>query len=218
MVLSLMVALITCPAMLATSEVIRQSQGKDKREEHRARRCNLVATCVKSSTRSREIDNRQIVLRNNKLYIDTGLSSYQKDDEPPFGHPFGGYYLPYPDTKYEGLVSTICESPPIMNWIYVDGATYEVKYGVRSDAQPNITGPFGCTRQDRRLTLEGWEGFVVVEEEDGLWALYYDRDDDGLKSKIAPGKRVLEVELWRREKRWKKDPVARQAEQAKQTS
>ena len=65
------------------------------------------------------------------------------------------------------------------------------------------------------MTLEGWEGFVVVEEEDDLWALYFDRDD-GLRSKIEPGKRLLEVELWRREKRWKKDPIVRQEEQVKQ--
>lgn len=67
MVLSVMVALVTCPAMLATAEVIRQGQSKDRREEHRARRCNLIASCVKSSTRSREIDNRRIVLRNKKV-------------------------------------------------------------------------------------------------------------------------------------------------------
>lgn len=116
------------------------------------------------------------------------------------------------------MVSTICEAQPILNWIYVDKDTYEVKYGVRLDAQDNITGPFDCTRQDRRMTLEGWEGFAVVEEENGLWALYFDRDDDGLRSKLGQGKKVLEVELLRREKRWKKDPVVRQEEQAKHTT
>jgi len=138
-------------------------------------------------------------------------------DGEPFGHPYAGYYLPYPESKYEGLVSTICEEPPILNWVYVDRETYEVKHGVRLDAQPNITGPFNCTRPDRRLTLEGWEGFVAVEEEDGIWALYFDRDDNGLISKIQPGTRVLEVELWRREKRWKKDPFAQQDDQGRQT-
>lgn len=90
-----------------------------------------------------------------------------------------------------------------MNWIYVDKSTYEVKYGVRADAQPNITGPFDCTRQDRRLLLEGWEGFVAVEEGDE-WALYFDRDDDGLKDKIAQDRMVLEVQLCRQEKRVRK--------------
>lgn len=125
--------------------------------------------------------------------------------ETALGHPFAGYYLPYPDSIYEGLVSTITNVAPIMNWIYVDCETYEVKYGVRADAEGHITGPFDCTRQDRRLTLEGWEGFVAVkenrEETDGLWALYFDRDDDGLRSKFGHGTVVLEVELCRWERR-----------------
>ncbi|OAP65082.1 hypothetical protein AYL99_01054 [Fonsecaea erecta] len=236
MVLSTVIALITCPAMLATAEAIRQGQAKDRREEHRARRCNLVATCVKASSRSQEIDGRRIILRDQKLYVDnpsTKPSGIGTDDEinvddgdcerenadkKPCHHPFSGYFLPYPETTYEGLVSTISDIPPMLNWIYVDKDTYEVKYGIRVDAQPHVTGPWDCTRQDRRVTLEGWEGFVVVEEEPGLWALYFDREDDGLRAKVPQGKRVLEVELWRREKRWKKDPGLRQLEQAKQNT
>lgn len=67
MVLSVMVALITCPALLGTTEAIRQGQRSEKREEHRARRCNLVATCITSSKRSWEIDNRPVVLRKGKV-------------------------------------------------------------------------------------------------------------------------------------------------------
>lgn len=61
------------------------------------------------------------------------------------------------------------------------------------------------------MTCEGWEGFCAVEELPGIWALYYDRDDDGLKSKVPMGTRVLEVELTRREKKEPKpvpDPTA----------
>ena len=171
-----------------------------------------------------------------QLYVDTVVKKLDQDEgyddndeeesetetatQGGSGHPFAGYYLPYPDTSYEGLVSTICDDPPVLNWIYVDSDTYQVKYGLRVEAQPNITGPFDCTRQDRRMTLEGWEGFVVVEEPEqpGTWSLYFDRDDNGLRGKVAGGRRVLEVELWRREKRWKKDPDVRQQEQAKQTT
>lgn len=96
----------------------------------------------------------------------------------------------------------------MLNWIYVDKDTYEVKYGIRAQAQPNIHGPFDCTRQDRRVTLEGWEGFVAVEEEEGLWALYFDRDDNGLKGKVKPGTRVLEIELTRKEKRISKQKTS----------
>ncbi|KAI1851943.1 hypothetical protein JX266_002796 [Neoarthrinium moseri] len=203
MALSLLLALNTAPALLGTQEGIRQSQSKNRREEHRARRCNLVVTCSALSTRSLELNNRLVILRNSKLYIGTGTAPQDFPDTIPsvIGHPFCGYFLPYPDSNYEGVVSTITDVAPILNWIYVDKNTYEVKYGVRDFAQPNLTGPFDCTREDRRMTFEGWEGFVVVEEAPYVWALYFDRDDDGLKSKLPPGTRILEVELSRREQR-----------------
>jgi hypothetical protein len=103
------------------------------------------------------------------------------------------------ESKYSGLISSICEEPPIMNWIYIDRDTYEVKFGVRGYAEHNLTGPFDCTRQDRRLTFGGWEGFVAVQQEGGLWALYFDRDRDGLKKQIEAGRPVIEIELLRQE-------------------
>lgn len=118
----------------------------------------------------------------------------------PFGHPFAGYFLPFPDTKYSGLVSTICDEPPIMNWIYVNHETYEVKFGTRLYAEPNYTGPFDCTRQDRRLTFGGWEGFLAVKE-GNFWGLYFDLERDKLRSKVPEGTPVLEVELLRFETR-----------------
>ncbi|KAI2633118.1 hypothetical protein GGS26DRAFT_590713 [Hypomontagnella submonticulosa] len=214
MAVPMLLALTIAPALLGTQEAIRQSQSKNKREEHRARRCNLFVSCVKQSIRSRDISGKLVVLKDNKLYITTGTPS--EDGQPTTtgsGYPFSGYYLPYPEKSYEGLVSTISDDPPMLNWIYVDKDTYEVKYGVRADAQPHITGPFDCTRQDRRMTLEGWEGFVAVEEFPGIWALYFDRDDDGLVTKVPMGTRVLEVELTRREKKERKpepDPNAPQ--------
>ncbi|KAK5627375.1 hypothetical protein RRF57_003090 [Xylaria bambusicola] len=141
-----------------------------------------------------------------QLWITPAQPASHDEESEAFdgGYPFSGYYLPYPDTKYEGLVSTISDDPPVLNWIYVDKETYEVKYGLRTDAQPHLTGPFDCTRQDRRMTFEGWEGFVAVEDYPGMWALYFDRDDDGLATKVPMGTRVLEVELTRREKKERK--------------
>lgn len=126
--------------------------------------------------------------------------------------------MPYPDSKHEGLVTTITDVAPIMNWIYVDQNTYEIKYGVRADAQHNLTGPFDCTRQDRRLTFDGWEGWCAVEERPGHWAVYFDVGDNGLQAKIAPGTRVLEIELSRKEKKFLKEPLARQQDQTTKRS
>jgi hypothetical protein len=69
MSLSVLLALTICPAMLGSQEAIRQSQSKSRREEHRARRCNLVVSCVKRSIRSRDINNKLVVLRDNKVAL-----------------------------------------------------------------------------------------------------------------------------------------------------
>lgn len=88
----------------------------------------------------------------------------------------------------------------------MDRQTYEVKFGTRAWAEPNFKGPFDCTRQDRRLTLGGWEGFVAVKE-DNFWALYFDLDDDRMRSKITEDTPVLEVELQRIEMRVPKPEI-----------
>lgn len=67
MAIPMLLALTICPAMLGTQEAIRQSQSKTKREEHRARRCNLVVSCVKTSIRNRDINNKLVVLKDSKV-------------------------------------------------------------------------------------------------------------------------------------------------------
>ncbi len=46
----------------------------------------------------------------------------------------------------------------------------------------------------------------MVEEEEGsgIWALYFDVDDDGLEQKVPLTKRIMEVELTRKEMRMMK--------------
>jgi hypothetical protein len=97
------------------------------------------------------------------------------------------------------------DDPPQLNWIYVDEGSYEVKYGDKAQSREHIVGPWDCTKRDRRLTLEGWEGFLAVRESAGNWALYFDRDDDDLKDKVSPKKRRVEVELTRKEMKKRKD-------------
>lgn len=157
------------------------------------------------------------MLKDNKLWVDTtGLARGMSL------HPFTGYFLPYPHDdvaqawrqagfrKGEGMVTTISDDPPFLNWVYVDRKTHEVKYGNRADAEAHRLGPFDVTKTDRRLTFEGWEGFVAVQEHDGedLWALYFDVKDDGLASDDRVGTlalRMLAICVWRRELRVDRD-------------
>jgi hypothetical protein len=126
------------------------------------------------------------------------------------GHLFAGYFFPYPDKKWgargDGYVTTIADDPPQLNWVYVDKDTYEVKYGLRADSEGHLVGPWNCSPVDKRLTFDGWEGFTVVETEkdSDCWQLYFDVDDDGLEGKVPLDKRIMEIELTRKEMRMRK--------------
>ncbi len=71
---SMLIALLTCPALLATNEAIRQGQTKDRREEHRARRSNLLVSCTDPSPLSIEVDHRQIALKNSRVRVNSFLA------------------------------------------------------------------------------------------------------------------------------------------------
>ncbi|TDZ24066.1 hypothetical protein Cob_v003316 [Colletotrichum orbiculare MAFF 240422] len=159
-------------AVFGMAEAIRHTQSQARRKEHRSRKNNLLIRCRKSTRYSPDIEGKHVVLSGDKLFVDTGL-----DPDSAFGFPFTGYFLPYPEAQHEGLVSMICEEPPIMNWIYVDRDTHEVK-------------------QDKRLTFAGWEGFYVVKTGD-FWALYFDVEQDGLKAKLGEDITALAVDLVR---------------------
>ncbi|KAK2051351.1 hypothetical protein LY76DRAFT_403952 [Colletotrichum caudatum] len=215
MVLGLLLSFGTA---LGASEGIKASMAKSRREEHRSRKNNLVVHCPKSSQFSPYLEGRQVVLSGDRLFVDTGTAH-----NAPFGHPFEGYYLPYPESRFSGLVSTITHEAPIMNWIFVDPVSYQLRFGNRAAADGKLIGPWECTRQDRRLTLCGWEGFCAVLEESGVWGLYFDCDGDGLHRKFyGDGRIVIEVELLRREMRTRKpelvlaEPNSQQQEQSGQ--
>ncbi|TAQ83842.1 hypothetical protein B7494_g7834 [Chlorociboria aeruginascens] len=187
MVLGIITSIAACPAIIGTTEAVRQGQRQNAKEKHRGRKANLLlyVTTVKT---------------HPKFPPDGPHERIQKE-----GHLFAGYFFPYPNSDWgrrgEGYVSTISDDPPQLNWIYVDKETYEVKYGLKVQAEGQLVGPWNCTPVDRRLMFQGWEGFTVVEEEEGVWALYFDVEDNGLEGIVSPEKRIMEVELTRREMR-----------------
>ena len=78
-------------------------------------------------------------------------------------HLFLGYFLLYPDQDWfrpareGGLVSTVTNEPPRLNWMYVDLDAYEIKYGTRIESGPHLIGPWDCTKIGKRSILEGRE-------------------------------------------------------------
>lgn len=104
------------------------------------------------------------------------------------------FYVEYPEpdeTKHLkrglGLPTYVADNPPLLNWIYADKVTHELKYGNRTQSVAHVVGPWDWTKDERVILLEDKNAFVAVEEADGEWALYFDRDGDELA-------RVLEMQ------------------------
>ncbi|KAK7720948.1 hypothetical protein SLS64_001241 [Diaporthe eres] len=122
-----------------------------------------------------------IVLAAGRMWID-------HPDAPMPGHKFNGYYFKYPSEQgYQGLVSTIQEDPPMLNWMYVDKDTGMVKYGSRKDTAEHVVGPWGWSEDEQYLTFDedDWR-FIAVEVEVALgegtrkmWEVFMSRDRDG---------------------------------------
>jgi len=168
----------------------------DLANDPRLAKFNLTAYCDEESPVRDQIHGKQVVLRNGKFYLDEPDHTRRRF---PDGHPFCGFYLEYAFEHKPppmGLVSTISEDPPLLNWVYIDKDTLELKYGNRKQSAPHIVGPWDWTDDQQSVTLEGWEGFVAVEENGGVWVLCYDRQDDGLGA-LKGDRRILECSLER---------------------
>lgn len=113
------------------------------------------------------------------------------------GHKFNGYYFKYPSEQgYQGLVSTIQDDPPMLNWMYADKDTGMLKYGSRKDTAEHVVGPWGWSEDEQYLTFDedDWR-FIAVEVEVALgggtrkmWEVFLSRDRDGsLKPRAERG-------------------------------
>ncbi len=205
---------IALPATAATgvSVVTGVAQGVSEQRKQNADASNqtrmlkfhvdVSVDAASQKGRGAELNNYIVTLRKDKLWIEA-KSPITRLPEDVAHHPFTGFYLAYPDDNRSytrGLVSTISVDPPMLNWIYVDKDTQEVKYAARSGSIEHHVGSFDWTSEegpDSCITLDDWEGFMAVQEADGQWALYFDTNDDGLK-KVKKGRKTVEVSLMRR--------------------
>jgi hypothetical protein len=80
MVLGILTAIAACPAIIGTTEAVRQGQRQSAREKHRGLKTNLAVACPRESQAGREIDGCTIVLSEDKvresLHPRRSLSAY----------------------------------------------------------------------------------------------------------------------------------------------
>ncbi|PQE06717.1 hypothetical protein CJF30_00008625 [Rutstroemia sp. NJR-2017a BBW] len=172
------------PTVIGTAEAVSAQKKEDAIMKHKAK----FFMTVDFSIDKEPPKEAQVVLKDNKLYLN-------HPDAPKQGHRFCGYYFGYPGTEEHGLVSSIQDDPPMLNWIYVDKETLEMKYGTRSETLGNLAHPWDWTEDEQNITLEEDEGFVAIEVEPGLWQLFFDENGD--LSGLPKGKKIQEVCLKR---------------------
>lgn len=100
-------------------------------------------------------------------------------EQPVDGHKFCGYYFKYPsEDQHMGLVSTISDDPPMLNWLFVDKDTHAVVYGGRKETLSHVVGPWGWSDDEAYLSLQGDHCTFVAKQVagDGVegWAVYWD--------------------------------------------
>ncbi|EAT91085.1 hypothetical protein SNOG_01436 [Parastagonospora nodorum SN15] len=163
---------MTATAVLSLQDKAESTKKDGLKNEWKTERCHMRCRPTANSPKDRKdiFVNNHVVLRDGKL-------------------------------NFEGLVSTISDNPPQLNWIYLDPESLQIWHGLRVEAEKGLPGPWGarvCADGEIRFLWDRWEGFMAVEtEEQGLWALCFDRHDNGLKGKVEEGKRTVELELIR---------------------
>jgi hypothetical protein len=67
MVLGIITSIAACPAIIGTTEAVRQGQRQNAKQNHRGRKSNLLVTCSDPSRKARDIHGGTVVLRDKKV-------------------------------------------------------------------------------------------------------------------------------------------------------
>jgi hypothetical protein len=224
-----LLTLAAIPVVTGVAEgVSHQRSAADRRaDDRRMSKFYIDIYCDAKSSLTKYVHGRRIVLRGGKLWIDEHKAQLRSLES----YTAKAFYLVYPDDEVRdfimrdlearglirqrnppplGLVSQVQDDPPLLNWIYVDKGTMEVRYGNRSDSREHYVGPWDWTEEEEEeeeedpgeankgVTFEGWEGFTAVEDPQSKeWQVYFDKNDDGLKGYVGKERRKLQISLER---------------------
>lgn len=219
MVFSMVMMATMLPTMIGLNEATQNSRDQEetRRETARRQRVNLMATCDMgegSLEQRQQIHNARVYwapdgrVSPSHASPGTGPSNPREQfyitKNPPEGFvPLNGrfYQHPlFPPDNLAGFVTMSGETPAVLRWVFVDADTHEVRWGGRQDSDGHLCGPFNWTTDEKRTTLDGWEGWLAVRLPDdpsaaGLWRLYFDQHDDG--AGLPAGSQGLEICLTR---------------------
>ena len=187
------------PVVTGASLSISEQKKRDahKADAKRMLKFHIDVYCEATSSRLREIHEHRLVLKDGKVF----LGPIEALNPCEQGYVAEAFYIEYPDTERVpvplGLVSQVADNPPLLNWLYVDKDTMELRYGNKSTSIVHHVGPWNWTEDEEGITFDETEAFTAVETERGQWQLYVDMDDDGLSKYVPKGKRKFGISLER---------------------
>ncbi|KAJ5901597.1 hypothetical protein N7495_002125 [Penicillium taxi] len=180
-----LLAITSIPTVTGVSFAVTEQRKANQRREdaRRMKKFNIDAVCTGDTDDDRDLNGRRVVVRDEKVWLDDPNPS--KRSIPAFTAL--AFYIEYPELEETkgrdrglGLPTHVSDNPPLLNWIYADKDTYELKTGNRSQSVEHLVGPWDWTEDETTIILEEKDRFIAVEEEEGQWALYFDRHGDEL--------------------------------------
>ena len=200
MVIGLMI-ICAIPTITATGQAYsaQKTQENNIKEEHRMKKFYIDIACDTEFPGVDNIRGHRVVLRNDKVYIGEADAVNPSKE----GYVAESFYIEYPDTERDpvplGLVSQTRADPPLLNWLYVDKNTAELKYGNKTQSVEHMVGPWDWTKDESMVTFQKKRlRFIAVQEpRSKSWQLYYDVDDDGLSRFLQRKGRKVYVTLCR---------------------
>jgi len=79
MVLGILTSIAACPAIIGTTEAVRQGQRQNAKEQHRGRKSNLLVSCSDPSSKARDIHGGTVVLKDNKVSLLARFALWRSD-------------------------------------------------------------------------------------------------------------------------------------------
>jgi len=199
MVVGLLI-LASIPTVTGVAQAIsaQKTHKERQKDEKRMKKFNIDIHCEAESSRTKEIDDKRLVLKDDRCWI----GPHEALNPCKEGYVAEAFYIEYPDNERVpvpiGLVTQVSDDPPLLNWIYVDKDTMELKYGNKTASIDHHVGPWDWTEDEEGITFDETQAFTAVEEpQTRRWQIYYDMDNDGLSRFVPKGRRKIQISLER---------------------
>lgn len=172
-----LLAITAIPTVTGVGQAV-SAQKKANAANKEKEKFHLTAIVQDGEEEDDDYETDFCVLRDGKLLVNIPL------DAGFPGYAFCGYYFTYPsEEQHLGLVSTISDDPPMLNWLYINKDTHAVEYGARKDTLGHVIGPWGWSADEQFLTIQGSDDVFVAKlerDESGSqrWVVYWDPESE----------------------------------------